>query len=481
MGRLMNYPVEALDAVFSNESRGNTPAERARTSKQMFVRSQVQVAFASEGAKGRMLAAQEALESFGWELLLRVASEGAAPLISSQDEPACTLRSRREELGLQIPTIAKRLKIDEQAVLKAETVGLLSPIRILESICQLLALDERKIGYLPNAGRDHLLGVRLRELSQASDAYAFDAGTVLGLAEAAWVISRQHSLSSSTCKNNTKHRIFSLERSPDFSFPTWKVGYALAQKTRDALELSPEEPIESLRDLIEGVLDLPLVQLNINPKFAGATISNGDSRGIAINEAGMNVNVWVRRMTLCHEIGHLLWDPDERLNKLNVDEYTGIDPVYIDNKKERDIVEIRANAFAIAFLAPPTAVSKIAAEESDPFKAVCRVMTTFGISGTAAKHHLSNITGLDTSGVSTHKLPLPGDEWTTAENLSIDYFPIKETPITRRGKFAWHVSRLYLEDAITGDTAASYLHCSENDVKDHIHTINEMWPSTYAS
>jgi len=469
----MNYSTEALDAVFSKDSQGDTPAERALTSKQMFVRSQVQVAFASEGAKGRWLAAQEALDSFGWELLLRVAHDGAAPLISSQEEPASTLRSRREELGLPLSTIARRLKVEEQAIVKAETSGLLSPIRLLESIGQLLALDERKIGYVPNAGRDHLLGVRLRELSQAADAYAFDAGTVLGLAEAAWVISRQYSLSSSASSTKTKHKIFSLARSSDFSYPTWKAGYTLAQKTRDALGLSAEEPIDSLRDLIEEVLDLPLVQLSINPKFAGATISNGDCRGIAVNEAGMNVNVWVRRMTLCHEIGHLLWDPDERLNKLNVDEYSGIDDNFLDTK--RDIVEIRANAFAIAFLAPPSAVQKIVKEESDPFKAVCRVMTTFGISGTAAKYHVQNVTDMDTSTVATHKLPTPSDDWTTVENLSIDYFPIKETPITRRGKFAWYVAKLYLENSITSDTVASYLHCSEKEVGEHIQTIKDMW------
>ena len=473
MGRVTSYSVEALDAVFSKESRGNTPAERASTSKQMFVRSQVQVAFASDGAKGRWLAAQEALDTFGWEILFRIAQDGAAPLISSQEEPANTLRSRREELGLAPAAIAKKLKVDEQAVIKAETAGQLSPIRLLESIGQLLALDERKIGYVPNAGRDHLLGVRLRELSRAADAYAFDAGTVLGLAEAAWVISRQSSLSSRMSSKKQAHSIFSLARSADFTYPTWKVGYALAQRTREALGLSADEPIESLRDLIEETLDLPLVQLNINPKFAGATISNGECRGIAINEAGMNINVWVRRMTLCHEIGHLLWDPDERLNKLNVDEYSGIDPTDVDGKK--DIVEIRANAFAIAFLAPPSAVKNIVKEVLDPFTAVCRVMTTFGISGTAAKYHVQNVADLDTSSVVTSKLPPPSDDWTTAENLSIDYFPIKETPITRRGKFAWYVAKLYMERSITDDTVASYLHCDTQEVEAHIKTITEMW------
>ena len=68
--------------------------------------------------------------------------------------------------------------------------------------------------------------------------------------------------------------------------------------------------------------------------------------------------MWIRRATLAHELGHLLYDPDSRLQNVCVDSYIGSrkDP----QTYESDFVEQRANAFAIAFLAPIDAVGKLA-------------------------------------------------------------------------------------------------------------------------
>ena len=75
-----------------------------------------------------------------------------------------------------------------------------------------------------------------------------------------------------------------------------------------------------------------------------------------MNLHGDNQNPLVRRATIAHEFAHLLYDPDEYLNKVTVDTYEGLEynpkigPDIADS--EHYHVEQRANAFAISFLAP---------------------------------------------------------------------------------------------------------------------------------
>jgi len=462
-----------LDLVFGSDSSGSTAGDRALTSTRRFVRSQVQITFASDRAAGRVLSAYEALQTFGWDILLQVATEGSARIVRTADEPAATLIAQRNQLGLTLAEVAKRIGVSEADVSSAETPGSLSSIRMLEKLGAALALDERRLGHQRNAGRDAALGVRLRELKQA-DATIFGPGTVLGLAESAWVISRQAYLAKALGFQSSQ-RVELPVQDTNYSSPTFKVGYSLAERTRGLLGLSAEEPIDSLRILIEEVLELPLVQQALDDRFAGATIANGSVRGIVVNERGMNSNVWVRRVTLCHEVGHLLWDPDNQLAKLKVDEYSDVESSAADHKK--DPVEARANAFAIAFLAPPSGVTRIAEEcDRNAAEVVTRVMTTYGISGAAAKYHVRNVADLDTSHIYLNSLPLPTNDWIAREELSIAFFPIKATPITRRGKFAWFVAKLVSRGMLSEDTAATYLHCQPAELKEHLVTILEMWP-----
>jgi Zn-dependent peptidase ImmA (M78 family)/transcriptional regulator with XRE-family HTH domain len=408
-----------------------------------------------------VLTAAEALQSFGWEIVLQAAAEGSAPLVKSPQEPSSTLRRRREELGLTVQSVAHRIGVSVGAVDSAETPGTKSAIRTIEALGQALALDERKLGFSPDAGRDTALGVRLREMARSGDIAGFTANTVLQLAEAAWVIARQAAMQESIGSESAP-RVRLPRHDPNFGYPAYEIGYRLAKKTRQVLGIEDEAPIESVRQLIEDVFALPLIQQRMNPRFAGATMANGDARGIVVNETGMNENVWVRRMTVSHELGHLLWDPDDHLQRVMVDDYAEIEQS--DRDSRRDAPEIRANAFAVAFLAPPNAVKAIAATGDDPIEIVRQVMTTFGISATAAKHHVRNVSGLDTLNIRHEPLPEPDDHWIAMENLTIDYFPIQATPLSRRGKFAWCVAKLFAQGKITLDTAASHLACPISEI-----------------
>src|SRR5438128_11516865 len=98
----MARSAKELEKVFGPRSRGATDEDRAASSDKMFVRSQVQIAEDSERATGHRMSAPEALYYYGWDLLARIAEEGSAPLVSKPDEPATTLRARRNALNLSV-------------------------------------------------------------------------------------------------------------------------------------------------------------------------------------------------------------------------------------------------------------------------------------------------------------------------------------------------------------------------------------------
>lgn len=135
-----------------------------------------------------------------------------------------------------------------------------------------------------------------------------------------------------------------------------------------------------------------------------------------------------------------------------------------DRDSRRDPPEIRANAFAVAFLAPPNAVQGIVQRNSDARSAVNEVMTTFGISASAASHHIKNVAKLDTVGSRLGNLPEPDDNWVAMENLTLDYFPIREVPLSRRGKFAWCAAKAWETDEISLDSVASLLSVPTSEV-----------------
>ena len=311
------------------------------------------------------------------------------------------------------------------------------------------------------------LGVRLREISQDQDIQHFSPSDVSTLAEAAWVISTQSDLSRVLREQEQSMRK-RFRYDFDYRYPTYEKGYVLAANTREILELGEKEPIPSMKRLIEQELGIPVVQEKLAERFAGATIANGRDRGIVVNEAGQNSNVFVRRMTMAHELGHLLWDPDDRLDRLKVDQYDELQTDYAVGKglaSKRDPVEIRTNAFAISFLAPPVGVRSIVNKNADAIDVLTTVMLTYGVSATAARYHIRNVAGHDVSPGAMRDLPNPSDEWVAAENMTVDWFPLKETPISRRSRFALLVVRAFRSGLISGDTASLYLRSSEGDFR----------------
>ncbi len=435
-----------------------------------FVRSQVQLALARYGGTGHRYNPEEALDVFPVKTLLQVVRDGYAPLIPDASEPSKTLLQRREDLNVDRATLARHVNLNEEIVANAETPGKTARIREITKLAQYLGLDDRLIGMEPAARGDAALGVRLRTLA-GGDANTFTPRVVLSLAEAAWVVSRQVYLSEKL--GFKPHSILSESKWTNYNYPTWEQGYVLAERTRLKLGLYEDVPIESLRGLIEDKLGIPLIQLHLPQRFAGATISNGSDRGIVVNEEGQNKNVCVRRMTMCHELGHLLWDPDERLDKLAVDEYDAISE--ISYRDVHDTAEIRANAFAVAFLAPRSAIKNIYSETHSLSETVCSVAEKFRISATASRNHVANILNKEIDHCHIN-VPPPSRDWLAAENLIIDFFPLPETSVSRRGRFSRLVAKAWTQGIISTDSAALLLECKSEDIADATRIILEAAP-----
>ncbi|WP_242140819.1 ImmA/IrrE family metallo-endopeptidase [Sphingomonas sp. TREG-RG-20F-R18-01] len=451
-----------LDRIFGPASTGDTWDERALTSDRLYVRGQAQVADYRAGATGLRMNAAQVLHVFGLDALRAVVDEGSFQITSARDEPAKTLRDRRKQLGLNEAQLARAAALTAANVAKAETPGQVTPIRDLQRLGQTLALDEQVLGFVPGAGGDEELGVRLRTLSDGKGgAPALSPTLVLQLAEAAWVIAREDYLADAL--GDVREVAIGEDWDDDYHSPVYEKGYRLAELTRMRLGLSEHEPVRSVRNVLRR-FGMPLVQAEMGTRFAGATVANGQSRGIVLNTQGYNENVWVRRMTASHELGHILWDPPARLGRVRVDTYEEMQQL------SGDQVEARANAFAIAFLAPPRAVEQLYEELSDHATMIAVLMDRYGVSFTAARLHLANVVKnrrgveLDLSDVRGTRMPGPVGQWLVREDWTNDYYPVAGVPISRRGTFGARVARAVRAKLITLDVAAAWLRCKPEDL-----------------
>jgi len=459
-----------LERVFGIKSQGNTPSERAKTSDMLFVRSQDELSLFREGAKGRQLSAWEAFDTFGFELLEEAVCEGAAIIVHSEDEPARTFKERRISLGLSTDDIADALQLDETQIDDIENSHKRNPIRILELVAQHLGLDERKITFKRDLQGDADLALRLKDYKTTYT--LLSSKTVLSFTEAAWIIAVEDRLQELL---GTKKKI-NFDPSDEYGdayHPAFKIAYDLAHETRKKLGLSQDEPILSLRELCIDKLSLPVVQCKLPLSIAAATIANNKSRGIVVNTDGKNQNVWVQRATVAHELGHLLWDPDQKLRKISVDNYKDIESGWsIHQERGSEFVEQRANAFAAEFLAPMEIAESIYRKEG-----IRTVMEKFGVSFFLARYQIWNATyrteNLESITVDNTE---ETQEWSAREFYTVDWFPIKSVPISRRGYFAGLVRSAEKKNLISKDTAVQYLHCSEDEYSANKESIEDIYP-----
>lgn len=445
---------EEVKAVFGIPLAGRTLEEVAAASEVIFVRSQIQVALDNERATGMRLVAKEALKRFGWPVLRQLIHRDAVPIIREPGEPGRFIAAKRNMLGIEEQKVASavNLPIDDLTAFERGLKKL--PVRQIERIAQSLSVDLEVNPTSDASGQK--LAVRLREFSDSVDKAKLSSSLVIRLSEAAWIIKKQAELQAEFHFDPSSHiKKMGFIVSEKYGPPPYRWGYKLAHKTRQLLGLNQTEPIASLRALIETRLGIPIVQTDLPPQFAGATVSNGKARGVVLNLQGYNENPWIRRNTLAHEIGHLLWDPDENLNALRVDTFAEL-----EHRADsiNDPVEARANAFAAELLAPQAAVLSLCAKASSDADAIQSVCSTFGIGPSAARYQIQNARKNGIELVMPHFMIEPSEDWKISENFTADYLPpASDAAISRRGRFAYWIARAAKERLMSLDTAGSYL------------------------
>jgi len=232
-----------------------------------------------------------------------------------------------------------------------------------------------------------------------------------------------------------------------------------------------------MRGLLENQLHIPVIQMELPNSIAGATLSSNGHRGIVVNVRGNNENVLVRRSTLAHELGHLLWDPDQHLKNLVVDDSDSIERWDEEpNSSGSDYVEARANAFAVEFLAPRSVVLDVFTSEQEVRNGLRAVMERFGISFSAARFQIFNASDrkIDFASLQVDDIK-PSVTWLAAEDYTLDFFKPRNTPISRRGRFAYEIVSAVKEHRIHESVAASWLQSSIDEYRDAIEIIQDLY------
>ena len=216
----------------------------------------------------------------------------------------------------------------------------------------------------------------------------------------------------------------------------------------------------------------------LNESIAGATIETQGSRGekvrgFILNTVGENTNVLVRRTTLAYELGRFLWGFGQEPDQVRVDSYDAIQTA-LEVVGDGDFVEQRANAFAMAFLAPPDSVREmtrppIVAED------IGKVMGAFGISYPVACRHVSNVYFGELAMPEQGRNVSPPEVWVDREGFIRGDFPIASTPPQSRGRFAGLVAEGYRKGLLSSQTAALYLGCGEREFLDSADYIRSFW------
>jgi len=455
---------------------GETPEERAIVSTRRFVRGlDMLTAEVSEKARGRRLTATEALESYGFGVLAEVAAEGSAIISESVDAAGRALRERRDRLGLDIRAVARRTGL-APVVIEAIEASKRRPIREYERVARVLGLDERMLSFQADPATNERLAVRLRLLRD--EGAGLSSGTVATLAEAAWVTTVQARLQRSLRLQSGDISFQPLAFFGSWDMPAYQVGYDLADKVRDALGRTPDQPIDSLRDVAEKRLGIMVLHAELAPEIGGATVQSGDgSRAIVLNIAGRNQNVYVARSTLAHELCHVLFDPPNELRELRVDAYAALDE---RPDQVTDRVEARANAFAVQLLAPQDGAVRLYDETTeDPLDAV---LDHYGISFTAARYQIWNgkRRGIDINSIRAVR-GQPDPAWEGRERYTASWHPLRELgdhPV-RAGRFSAVVLRAADVGLISYDTAAEYLCTTQPALELAASQIRELYADVF--
>jgi hypothetical protein len=458
-----------LRYLFGQEIDDTSLEQVIRNSQWQFVRGKSQLALydPTRNPTGHVLTAWEAWNAYGSDVLDEVIEYSSAKLIATRKALEETLTSRRDQLGLTPAAVAAIAGVDEQEVLAAENNPWDVSILNLERIAFGMGLDERTVFFRSDAHGDMDLATSLRDRQHLpqNDARWISREMAGALAEASSVIRVQDRLQGWLSKPRPEHLFtHSSDYGDNDIHNTRMVGYQLAADARATLNLGDGGPIGSMVELAGESLGIPVVSAKLPPGVASATLSNMDEfgreiRGVVMNSAGPNHDAWSIRVNLARGLGHALFDTPDRLGKVWMDG-TLQGP---ESHLQGNSVDERADAFALAFLAPMETVRG----NMSPAIGVQHVewaMRHFGMNEPAARRRIDSCYSHEFHVPNTETPPTPAREETRAEALDWTGTNRWNARASRRGQFSRIVIDCYGSTLISEDTAKLYLGSSREEL-----------------
>lgn len=173
---------------------------------------------------------------------------------------------------------------------------------------------------------------------------------------------------------------------PGSTGPAYRQGAELAEEVRLRLRLGADDlpyQLPELSELLEGKLGL---DIGFEPLPAGLDGLSLSSAGLGLALINSGISATRQRFTLAHEVGHLIAGDSQ---DLRVDE---------DVFGRRSPDEIRANAFAAAFLMPEATIKAAAPHGGVTEEIVADLLSRFGVSLDALAFRLHNVGVVDAAG-----------------------------------------------------------------------------------
>lgn len=240
----------------------------------------------------------------------------------------------------------------------------------------------------------------------------------------------------------------------DKHLPPFKEGARHAQQLRSHLGLD-ERPITSMLRLIrESFSSIRVLHARLGAEGPAGLAFVDRLRGptIVLNNEGKNENPCVRRVSLAHELCHLLIDWSRQEPLAMISGYLsdgGLD------------VERRANAFAIRLLCPESVVARLTKDiDHGDIVRILDSLSPFGLPYAAIRLYLKNQAGWDLPlhPEALHLQHLDYQRWVSSEaEAEIDHFPIDDVPIERRTYVARLAAEAFSRGLLTRASFAEYL------------------------
>lgn len=359
------------------------------------------------------------------------------------------IHEARSALGLDLTTVADRADLDPPSLLRYEAGEIELPGEVVWRLSDVLGIpfeDLEDVHIL----RRHIATLAVRFKADHRGIPERVRLAVARAAAAAREFVELEQLAGMPSRYATLVSAFPTDP-PLPNTKVWVAGRELAVSLRAAQHTSG--PIRSAIGLVErlGVL---VIWQQLPEDVAGyAFCDELHGPTVVLNVNGRNVNELVRRFTLAHELCHVLFDRRNLERMSALDRY---EDLYLYDDAGRDPRETRANAFAIHLLAPEREFLAAWGER----KEVRQLMTTWGISFEAVRHHLHNYGLLPltekVSGVAT----TASDEWKNAESQELWYPGFDEIRIERRHAIARLAFRLWKDGRITASRLRESLRSS---------------------